>query len=157
MSQLPTVEFINEHDLALELARNQLGMKLPVTELLDQLGIDPKYLLALSKNDAFKRMVKEYRAELEKDGEGIRLKSAVALEHSIPRLYSLVHNQDTPANVVVQGVKQLADMAEVGAKKKEQMMTAGTGFSVHIDLSGLTNNAESAPKTVVIEQEKADG
>ena len=154
MSQLPSVDFLDEHDLALALARNQLGMKLPVTELLEQIGIEPKYLLALSKNDAFRQMVKNYRAELEKDGEGIRLKSAVALEHSIPRLYSLVHNKDTPANVVVQGIKQMADMAGV-TKPQEQAKQAGTGFQVNIDLSGLKEIAKSsaseAPTTAVID------
>lgn len=147
--QLMTQEFLDEHELALALARNALGMQLPVADLLKQLGIDPKTLLRLSKSEAFTSMVKQYRAELEKDGEGIRLKSAVALEHSIPRLYALIHNHDTPGNVVVQGVKQLADMADIN--KRSQEVAPGTGFQVNIDLSGLAqlNNPANITSTTL--------
>ena len=148
MNELKSASFVDEHELALALARNALGMKLPITELLTQLGIDPNSMLALANNQSFKDMVKSYRAELEKDGEGIRLKSAVALEHSIPKLYALVHNDDTPANVVVQGIKQMADMAAIN--KQDTIMPTGSGFVVNINLSGLDKLALKAPKPQVI-------
>jgi hypothetical protein len=151
MKDLAKETFVDEHELALQLARNALGMQLPVEEVLDRLGIAPAELIQLSKSNNFREMVKSYRSELEKDGEGIRLKSAVALEHSIKRLYRLIHDVETPANVVVQGVKQLADMAGV-SKPEVQNVATGAGFVVNIDLSGLTDTPK--PQKVVIDATK---
>ncbi len=154
--ELVAADFMEEHELALALARNALGLQLPVAELLQELNIDPYYVIQLAKNKPFTDMVKQYRAELEKDGMGIKLKSAVALEQSIPRLYCLVHNKNTPANVVVQGVKQLADMAGVSKPDAEATAANGAGFVVNIDLSGLAELASamkltSTPAPVIID------
>ena len=155
MTELISASFVDEHELALALARNALGMQLPVTELIEQLGVDQQHVVQLSKNESFVAMVKEYKAELSKDGEGIRLKSAVALEHSIKKLYTMIHNADTPANVVVQGVKQLADMANVGKNHEVAASAAGSGFVVNIDLSGLKELAEAInPPAKIIEHEE---
>ena len=150
MTELMSAHFMDEQQLALALARNALGMQLPVSELCIQMGVDVQQIVTLSKNKSFIAMVKDYRAELEKDGEGIRLKSAVALEHSIPKLYSLVHNVDTPANVVVQGIKQMADMAGVN-KQEVGAVAAGSGFVVNIDLSGLKGLAATTPARTAID------
>ena len=150
MTELMSAHFMDEQQLALALARNALGMQLPVSELCIQMGVDVQQIVTLSKNKSFIAMVKDYRAELEKDGEGIRLKSAVALEHSIPKLYSLVHNVDTPANVVVQGIKQMADMAGVN-KQEVGAVAAGSGFVVNIDLSGLKGLAAATPARAAID------
>jgi hypothetical protein len=128
----------DENVIALELARNHLGMGLSVPELIAKLNITEETLKLLLKNENFKQMVRAYRAELERDHEGVRLKSAIALEDSIPRLHRLIHDPETPANVVVQGCKQLGDMAGIN-KQQTDVKTAGSGFVVNIDLSGLSN------------------
>ena len=143
MTEQIAPRFVEEHEIALALARNSLGMQLPVTELVAEMGVDIRHVTQLSKSNTFVDMVKAYKRELSEDGEGIRLKSAVALEHSIKKLYTMIHNPDTPANVVVQGVKQLADMAGIGGKQDVAVVAAGSGFVVNIDLSGLKELADA--------------
>lgn len=146
----------DEHQLALEIARNDLGMQRSIPELIAYLHIDKDVLLALLKNPQFKSMVRAYRAELEKDHEGVRLKSAIALEDSIPLLHRIIHHPDTPPNVVVQGCKQLADMA--GLNKTQQAEAQGAGFVVNIDLSGLKgiDTKSFQGKPIDVTAEKAD-
>jgi hypothetical protein len=142
MLSLPQTE---EHQIALEIAKNDLGMQLPIRDLLNKLGLSAQALRALLANDNFKKMVRAYRSELEKDHEGVRLKSAIALEDSIPHLHKIIHDPDTPPNVVVQGCKQLAEMA--GLNRSSNDAPTGSGFVVNIDLSGLKNmqNRSSTP------------
>ena len=123
------------HQIALAIARNKLGMQLPAMALAASLGVEPSLLLELLHNKEFVKVVRKYKRELEEDNEGIRLKSAIALEDCIPALHKLVHDADTPPNVVVQGFKALAETAH--ANKQEDKKVSGPGFTINIDLSGL--------------------
>lgn len=139
----------NPHDqqrIALELARNELGMQYPIRDLLKRIGVTEEEFKQYAKNEHFKKLVKKTRTDLEKDNQGIKLKSAIALEDSIEVLYRLIRDPDTPHNVVVQGIKQLADMA--GVTKQETQQQVGSGFVVNIDLSGLKEAQEKAAKEV---------
>lgn len=141
----------SEHEIALAIARNHIGEELPIVNLLPMLGISAERFMSLGNNASFKAMVQSYRAELEKDHEGIRIKSAIALEDCIPVMHRVIHDRDTPPAAVVSGVKQLADMAGVS---KDEKVQAGAGFSISIDLSGLEAFAkkmdeQQAGKTVI--------
>jgi len=141
----------SEHDIAMNLAKNQLGDRLSAPDFCGKYGIEIFQLRALAKSEYFKQLVASYKKELSEDNEGIRLKSAIALEACIPRLYRMIQHQRTPPAAIVSGVKQLAEMA--GVTREEKAIT-GTGFSIQIDLSGLqkaadTINAANAGKTVI--------
>lgn len=128
--------------LALALAKNKLGHDKAPAELLEELGIDPKTIAPLLANPSFKRLVQQTKQDLEANNEGIKLKSAIALEDSIAQFYKLIHDPDTPANVVVQAGKLLSDMS--GATKAGAMDTPhGPSFVLHLDLSGLEAARES--------------
>jgi len=148
---------LTEHDIAIALAKNQLGAKLPAQDFVDAHGIQLYEVQALSKSEHFISLVAAYKKELQEDNEGIRLKSAIALEACIPRLYKMVQHYGTPPAAVVSGVKQLAEMAGV---TREEKAIAGTGFSVNIDLTGLREiadkmDASNQGKTVIeIQQER---
>jgi hypothetical protein len=136
MTTLPIFqENISTHEIALAIARNYLGLQLPVRVLLDSLDIDEQILATLLKNTEFTKLIRKYKRELEEDGEGIRLKSAIALEDCIGRMHGLIHDVETPPNVVVQGFKVLSETA--GVNKGRQEGASGPGFSINIDLSGL--------------------
>jgi len=136
MTTLPTFrDDISPNEIALAIARNHLGLQLPVGVLLDSLDIDKQVLVTLLKNTEFTKLIRKYKRELEEDGEGIRLKSAIALEDCIGRMHGLIHDVETPPNVVVQGFKVLSETA--GVNKGRQEGSSGPGFTINIDLSGL--------------------
>lgn len=128
--------------LALALAKNKLGHDKPPSELLAELGIDELTVRSLLNNPSFKALVQQTKQDLEQNNEGIKLKSAIALEDSIAQFYRLIHDPDTPANVVVQAGKLLSDMS--GATKAGSTDTqTGPQFVLHLDLSGLDAARES--------------
>lgn len=144
----PAAEEVPVHQIALAVARNYLGMQLPLTELLESLGLSPYTMSALLSNDEFGKLVCKYRRELEEDNEGIRLKSAIALEACIPQLYRLVHDHETPPTVVVQGFKALAETA--GVTKQDAKTPAGPGFTINIDLSGMRELTTAAERAIEV-------
>lgn len=157
MNDLMLKDEVDTHSIALAIARNALGMQYPAAELIQHLGIDTPTFIALTRNAQFKRMVKAYRLELERDNEGIRLKSAIALEDSIPVLHRIIHDRETPPNVVVQGCKQLADQAGIN---KQEEKAVGAGFQINIDLSGLSAarvTAQTNLKEVIEHDTGGDG
>lgn len=143
MRVLDTLQSSTEtQQLALALARNKLGHDLPPKELVQELGISEDTLKHLLANPSFKRLVQQTKQDLESNNEGIKLKSAIALEDSIAQFYRLIHSPDTPANVVVQAGKLLSDMS--GATKAANTDTnQGPSFVLHLDLSGLEAARES--------------
>lgn len=127
-------------EIALALARDRLGMREGPVAVAQRLGLPPQTLAVLLRNAEFARMLRKYYKELQEDHEGIRLKSAIALEDCIPRMHQLIHDEDTPPTVAVQGFKALAETA--GITRADVQTTPGTGFTINIDLSGAAGHKD---------------
>lgn len=137
--------------LAFEVARNQVGMRLPIADLLSELGISEEDFLRFADNSLFKREVKRYKKELEEKGVSFQLKAKIQAEEMLKRGWQLVHDPDTPPAVAVKQIENTVRWA--GLDSKEQGAGAGgAGFSITINIP----NASSPPEKAVIEHDASD-
>lgn len=66
----------------------------------------------------------------------IRMKAAVAVEDSIPTIYSILHDADASATARLDAFKQLATVAGADPKSSPQAASGGSGFAVTINIGG---------------------
>lgn len=108
----------------------------------------------LRHSPVFRAMMREAVEKLAGDsnaGRRITMKAEIALEDSIPTIYSMVHSRDVPAASRLDAAKILATLANRTGKMAESN-GAGAGFAVniHIDTGekkGVIINGESSPPT----------
>lgn len=117
----------------------------PEAEVFSNHGLDPTYGAALLCQDWFRKMVDEARREwgsISNAKQRIRLKSQLALEHSIEEIYKVVTDKKIPAAARVAAFKELKDLS--GVTQGEQ--AAGDGRNsptVNIFLNGSAEPAIS--------------
>jgi hypothetical protein len=128
---------IDQQSLALEVARNHVGMKLPVEELLQRLGVPQDYFLGIANDPVFRRLVRDFTKELEENGVSFQLKARIQAEEMLKRQWRLVHDPDTPAAVTVKAIENTVRWAGLEPKNAVQQVTPGAGFSVTINLPPL--------------------
>lgn len=131
--------------LALDIARNEVGMKLPIEELLQQLGVDPDTFLYIAKDPVFKRQTAQFKKELEENGVSFQLKARIQAEELLKTNWRLVHNPDTPAAVAVKAIENTVRWAGLEPKNNPTPTNApGTGFSIVFNIPGPLNPADSS-------------
>lgn len=143
---------IDTQSLALEVARNQVGMRLPVAELLAQLGVDEETFLQLAQNPLFKKQVNVYKKELEDNGVSFQLKAKIQAEEMLKRGWQIVHDSDTPPAVAVKQIENTVRWAGLDNKSTQDVQSAGSGFSITINIPNTNSPSEKA----VIEQPKLE-
>ena len=137
-------------ELALAIARNQVGAMRPTHEVIAGEGITQTEYDLISQNPQFQRYVDSYCAELRDNGFSFEAKARVLAEGSLPMLYHMAHDSDTPAAVRRQIVADLVEWGKL--KPKNDVSTAaGPGFSITIN---IPNTASSTEKTIVLESEE---
>ena len=142
---------IDTQSLALEVARNQVGMRLPVAELLTQLGVDEETFLQLAQNPLFKKQVNAYKKELEDNGVSFQLKAKIQAEEMLKRGWQLVHDSDTPPAVAVKQIENTVRWAGLD-NKTQDVQSVGSGFSIVINIP----NASSPQEKTVIEHDSSN-
>ena len=142
---------IDTQSLALEVARNQVGMRLPVAELLAQLGVDEATFLQLAQNPLFKKQVNAYKKELEDNGVSFQLKAKIQAEEMLKRGWQLVHDSDTPPAVAVKQIENTVRWAGLD-NKTQDVQSVGSGFSIVINIP----NANSSQEKTVIEHDSSN-
>jgi uncharacterized protein (UPF0147 family) len=110
----------------------------------------------LKNNPVFREMVKEAISKLRGDlnaGKRITLKSEIALEDSIPTLYTMINDPQVPANARVEGFKVMAALAGRNLKGDAGINpNAGNGgFNIAIQI-----NTGREEKTVTIDAAPQD-
>jgi hypothetical protein len=138
---------IDTSALALEIARNAVGMKLPVSELIQQLNIDQATFLQLSKDEMFTKQVRSFKKELEENGVSFQLKARIQAEEMLKRNWSLVHDRETPAAVVVKAIENTVRWAGLEQKTGAAMVAQpGAGFQIifNIPAAGAGSQATLA-------------
>lgn len=93
----------------------------------------------LRKNPVFREMLREALVKLRGDlnaGKRITLKSEIALEDSIPVLYTMAHDSQIPAASRVEAVKTMAALAGRNMKgEASPISAAGGGFAINIQIN----------------------
>jgi len=140
---------LDEQTLALDIARNQVGMKLPIDELLQKLNVDKTAFMQIAQSPLFKKQVKAFVKELEENGVSFQLKARIQAEEMLKKNWQIVHDPDTPATVAVKAIENTVRWAGLEAKSNTAEVTQGPGFSITInfpDQQQLTAAREEAER-----------
>lgn len=147
-------QLIDIEALALEVAKNKVGAKLPIADLLFQLDVTEEAFTLLLDNELFTRQVVYYTKELTDSGESFAMKARLIAEDLLGTQYRLLKNPDTPASVVVAGI---ANIVRWGGLEKKANDTDGIGankISINISLdAGTPRVTLSNPNPITINQE----
>lgn len=136
-------------ELALAIARNQVGAMRPIAEVLAGEGLTQSEYDAISVNPQFKRYVDNYCKEMQENGFSFAAKSRILAEDLLPAAYHMVKDPDVPAAVRVKIIENFVEWGEL-KPKNNAIAAAGPGFSITINLPSTAN---SSPKTIVLEAE----
>ena len=126
----------------------------PENQVFANHGMDPIYGAALLKQEWFRKMVDEAKREwssINSAKERIKLKSQIAVEQSLDKMYGIVADPNTPAAARVSAFKELKDVAGVAAQ--EQGGPASNAPTVNIFLNGDDQPAFSISAPKIINQE----
>ncbi len=93
----------------------------------------------LKANKVFRAMLRESFERLHGDlnaGKRITLKAEIALEDSIPILYSIAHDAEAPSMSRLKRIEQMADLAGRNAKAAPGAAGGGgSGFAINIQIN----------------------
>lgn len=135
---------LDEQTLALDIARNQVGMKLPIKDLLAKLHVSEEQFRQLAASPLFKKQVKSFVKELEENGVSFRLKAQIQAEEMLKKNWAIVHDPDTPATVAVKAIENTVRWAGLEAKSNATVDVAqGPGFSITINFPTEQQQAEA--------------
>jgi hypothetical protein len=132
--------------LALSVARNNLGAMRPVHEIAAAEGLTPTEYDGIAANPLFKRYLEAYTKELQDNGFSIQAKSRLLAEDLLPTMYHLARDPDAPAAARVKIFENFVELAD--AKPKATAVAPGAGFSITINIPQV---GQQAPQTLVLE------
>jgi len=136
-------------ELALAIARNNVGAMRPIAEILAGEGLTQQEYDDISANPQFKRYVESYSTEMKENGFSFAAKSRILAEDLLPTAYHMVKDPDVPAAVRAKIIENFVEWGDL-KPKNNAISTAGPGFSITIN---LPNTANSAKETIVLEAE----
>jgi hypothetical protein len=121
-------------------ARNEVGAKRPLTEIIASEGITAAEYDQISKNPLFKRYYTQYCKDLQDNGFSFEAKSKVLAEDLLPIAYAMARDPDVPAPVRAKMIENIVDWGNLKPKQGQLAVTTGSGFSIAI------NFPDSVPK-----------
>lgn len=134
-------------ELALAIARNQVGAQRPTHEVIAGEGITPAEYQAISGNPQFQRYVDAYSNELRDSGFSFASKAKILAEDLLVTSYHMARDPDVPAAVRAKIHENFVEWADL-KPRKDQNAIAGPGFSITINLPSTDSSPE---KTIVLE------
>lgn len=140
-------------ELALALARNRAGAKLPVEDVLKAEGYSRDEFLRFADDTVFQNRVRQLTAEMEKNGVSFQLKARLQAEELIKRQWVIVHDPETPPAVAIKAIENTVRWAGLDAPV-QQNSQSGPGFSITINMGDMRHELK-APKAITIEQAHA--
>lgn len=130
-------------ELALAIARNQVGANVPVHEVLAAEGITQQEYDAIKKNPTFEGYVAAYVKELTETGFSFAAKSRVLAEALLPDVYHMIKDPDVPAAVRLKAVENIVEWGDLKPKKTVEA-GGGPGYSITINIPGALPTTVSA-------------
>jgi hypothetical protein len=134
-------------ELALSIARNQVGAMLPIHSVVAGEGLTQTEYDQIAANPQFQRYVEMYVKELKDTGFSFSAKARVLAEDLLPTLYHMAKDTDVPAAVRRQAITDIVEWAEL-KPKTNQIAQTGPGFSITINLPSVGN---APPQAIVLE------
>ena len=123
---------LDMEQVALALARNQVGPKLPVLEVMQAEGV-PEQLMETYLNDAtFKTKVNRMAQELTENGFGFSAKSRILAEDLLKTTYAMAKDEDIPAATRMKAIENLVSWGDLEPKKTEGGAASKGGFTINI-------------------------
>jgi hypothetical protein len=143
-------------ELALAIARNQVGANAPVHEVLAAEGITQPEYDAISKNPTFKGYVTTFVKELTESGFSFAAKSRVLAEALLPDVYHLARDPDAPAATRLKAIEDIVEWGDLKPKRSAEN-AQGPGYSITINIPGAlpTTVTAKAPAADVVDAEDA--
>lgn len=149
-SQPPTNTVILSDDIQAALAMELAVQLLDTPQILERFSLKPAQLKKFIKDDNFRRMVGQFRADWEAAENvtaRVRLKAGAALEDSLAQLYIIAHDTDMQPQARIDAIKQLASLAD--AVPRKDVSDTGSKFSVVINLPSGEPVKIEAPVTMI--------
>lgn len=144
-SAITADQFLRE--LALAIARNQVGAARPIHEVIAGEGITQTEYDEIAKNPQFQRYVDSYANDLRTNGFSFSAKAKVLAEDLLPTLYHMARDPDTPAAVRSKIAENFVEWADL-KPKTGQIGQVGAGFSITIN---LPSTPEKPAETLVFD------
>jgi len=138
--------------IPLKSVRAQVALEL-AAGLIDESDIEERFGIAnddweiIKASPYFKRMLEDANEKVggaNNTPKRIRMKAQVALEDSLPAIYSMIHDQDAPHSSRLEAARTLFKLSGVEA----QEANLGAGFSITINMGD---------SSAIIEPNKVDG
>lgn len=136
-------------ELALSIARNQVGAMLPIHSVVAGEGLTQTEYDQIAANPQFQRYVEMYTKELKDTGFSFSAKARVLAEDLLPTLYHMAKDLDVPAAVRRQAITDIVEWAELKPKTNAIAQT-GPGFSITINIPSTPNTPQ---QTLILEAE----
>jgi hypothetical protein len=136
---------IDANAIAFALAKNEVGEKLPLGEVLTNLSLDLKSpaLRNLLNSPLFKTQYGAFVRELRESGESFRLKARVQAEELLRTNWAIIHDPIVPAAVRMKGIENVVEWADLKPKKTAEGPVA-PAITINIDLSA------GAPEVITV-------
>jgi hypothetical protein len=120
-------------DLAMAVARNNVGAQRPVHEVAASEGITQQEYFEIAKNPMFLRYVDSYSLELQENGFSFASKSRILAEDLLPTAYHMAKDPDVPAAVRMKAIENLVEWGDLKPKAAANTQS-GPGFSITINI-----------------------
>lgn len=142
--------------LAMAIARNQVGAKLPISDVLAAEGATESFLETALSDPLFQNLVKKYATELKENGFSFQAKCRVIAEDVLKTQYQIITDRDTPAAVRVKAIENIVEWGDlkpsaVNASKNQ----GGPMFSINISLPSPQQAAHTVEHDATPELPKA--
>jgi len=136
-------------ELALAIARNQVGAMRPTHEVIAGEGITQSEYALISQNPQFQRYVDAYCNELRDNGFSFAAKAKILAEDLLVTSYHMARDPDVPAAVRAKIHENFVEWADL-KPKKDQNTVSGPGFSITINLPATE---QKPAETIILEAE----
>lgn len=151
---LPAIKTVDWERVAFDVARNQLGPRLPLEELIPSLGISELDFEELCDDSLFKRKVKEYSKELTENGTSFALKAQLQAEDLLKTQYRIARDPDTPPSVAISAIQNTVRWAGFDKRPGDSVSDDGPrGPKISINI----NLGEGRKEKVVTVDADSDG
>jgi hypothetical protein len=134
-------------ELALAVARNNVGAMRPLQEVVAGEGLTLTEYNEIAKNPQFLRYVDVYTAEMKDSGFSFAAKARILAEDLLPHAYHMAKDVDVPAPVRMKAIENLVTWGDL-APKNNQPNTNGPSFSITIS---LPDSATGKGQTITVD------